>query len=56
MSRLFTGIDDQDMNLPADPTLRTKCLGYSVCTREKPHCVGWRVRVSANVVSSVNTR
>ena len=56
MSRLLIGIDDRDLNLLADPTSRTKSLGCSVCMRVKPHSVDCRVRVRANVVSSVDTR
>ena len=56
MSKLFTSINSRELNLPAYPTFRTKCLGCSVCTRVKPHSVDWRVRVRANVVSSVDAR
>ena len=56
MSRLCTGMGDRELNLPVDPTSRTKSLGCSVCMSVNPHNADGRVRVRAKVVSSVDTR
>ena len=56
MPRLFTGIGDLVLNLPELPICSMKSFGCSVCVIVNSHRDDCRVRVSAIVASSVDTR